>query len=777
MVVHRSGCDAGFQSTTFPVLIRSNYGEWSILMKVILQARFLWDAIETGTEIIGDERSAMEAILRGVPKELVPALGAKKTAKEAWDALKSMRMGSDAVREAKAQGLAKEFEAFKFWDGECIDECAVRLATLVTWLAEHGETLSEGKVVRKFLRAVPRKFSLVAYTIESTVNLDTTSLEEISGRLKAAEERLEQDGEGDAGGKLLLTEEEWRARSKRREGDGSGSSNSGGNKTRGGKNRGKGKAAAKPAAAGNSHAAADEPAKDQCRYCGKLRHWARDCRKKNKGEAHLVQPVAGNRDQDEPTLLMASATLCIQGPMHEEGHVFLNKKRAEAHLRRGDEGCDGRWYLDSGASNHMSGDRAAFADLDQSVTGKVKFGAGSLVDICGRGTVVFAIHSGDHRALTGVYYIPRLRTSIVSLGQLDESDCDTRIHRGMMTLFDRRSNVLAQVPRSKNRLYVVRLEIARPICLAALPNDDAWRWHARLGHQHFQALQRMHSGGSGGMVRGLPHVDHVEQLCDACHAGKERWAPFPQQAKFRAAEPLELVHADLCGPITPATLQGNCYFMLLVDDASRYMWITLMPTKDGAAQAIKHFKAGAEVQADRKLRTFRTDRGGEFNSNKLAHYFADHGVERHLTAPYSAQQNGVVERRNQTVVGTARSMMKAKGMPSFFRGEAVATAVYILNRSFTRAVDGKTPYEAWHGDKPSVEHLRVFGCVAHAKVTKPGLKKLDDRSVAMVFIGYEQGSKAASTTRIPSAFMSRVMWCSTEGQAGTGGSSLMPPPA
>jgi hypothetical protein len=87
-------------------------------------------------------------------------------------------------------------------------------------------------------------------------------------------------------------------------------------------------------------------------------------------------------------------------------------------------------------------------------------------------------------------------------------------------------------------------------------------------------------------------------------------------------------------------------------------------------------------------------------------------------------------------------MMKAKKMPSHFWGEAVTTAVYVLNRAYTRSVDGKTPYEAWYGKKPSVEHLRVFGCVAHVKSAKPFLRKLDDRSTPMVFIGYEQGTKA-----------------------------------
>ena len=108
-------------------------------------------------------------------------------------------------------------------------------------------------------------------------------------------------------------------------------------------------------------------------------------------------------------------------------------------------------------------------------------------------------------------------------------------------------------------------------------------------------------------------------------------------------------------------------------------------------------------------------------------------MERHLTVPYSPQQNGFVERRNQTVVGMARSMLKAKKMPAAFWGEAVSMAVIILNRAPTKSLKGTTPFEAWHGRKPDVSFLRTFGCIGHVKKTKPNLAKLEDRSTPMVF--------------------------------------------
>jgi len=205
---------------------------------------------------------------------------------------------------------------------------------------------------------------------------------------------------------------------------------------------------------------------------------------------------------------------------------------------------------------------------------------------------------------------------------------------------------------------------------------------------------------------------------------------------------LQLLHGALCGPITPPTPSGNQYFLLLVDDYSRYVWIALLLSKDGGAAEIKRIQAAAERKASKPVHALRTDRGGEFLACDFEQFCIDLGVHRQLSAPYSLQQNGVVERRNQSVVGTAWCMFKAKQLPGEFWGEAVKTAIYLLNRSSSKSIGGQTPYELWTGSTPGVQHLRTFGCIAHMKLTTPNLKKLDDRSRRTIFVGYEAGSKA-----------------------------------
>jgi hypothetical protein len=119
------------------------------------------------------------------------------------------------------------------------------------------------------------------------------------------------------------------------------------------------------------------------------------------------------------------------------------------------------------------------------------------------------------------------------------------------------------------------------------------------------------------MVRGLPSFDHVELFCDVCVLTKQRRLPFPQQSSFRAKERLELMHGDLCGPVTPATPGGRRYFLLLIDDLSRYMWVVVLSSKGETADAIRRAQATAEVECSRKLHVLnsrRTARMRVFNA-------------------------------------------------------------------------------------------------------------------------------------------------------------------
>ena len=204
----------------------------------------IWDAVEPGGATVkrAQDRQAMSALLRSVPKEMWQALGGKKTVKEAWEAVKAMRLGSERVKDVNAQKLSKEFENLQFKEGETIDDFGMRITNLVADLKTLGETIADEKVIKKFLRVVPPRFTSVVVSIEMFCDLKKLSMEELIGRLRAAEERFDEQSDDkvdqitDKAGRLLLAEEDWLEKHKHRFHSGN---KSGGNGAGGGSSKGK----------------------------------------------------------------------------------------------------------------------------------------------------------------------------------------------------------------------------------------------------------------------------------------------------------------------------------------------------------------------------------------------------------------------------------------------------------------------------------------------------------------------------------------------------------
>lgn len=443
----------------------------------------------------------------------------------------------------------------------------------------------------------------------------------------------------------------------------------------------------------------------------------------HRGEANLTQTM-----DDEPALLMAMGEEIADGViMFSEGPNSNTKEIA-----------DNMWYLDKGASNYMTGCRDKFESLDKSIRGQVKFGDGSLVKIEGKGTINMVCKNGETRTLHGVYYIPTLRSKIISLGQLSEEGNRVVLNGESLWVYDSCGRLLMHVKRSANRLYKIHIESSKEVCPLTKAEEEAWLWHSRLGHVNFKAMQLM---AQNKMAHDFPSICLSKELCSGCFLSKQQCKSF-SHSNFVAKHVLELIHGDLCGPISPPTPAGNKYFMLLVDDYSRMMWVYMLKNKDEALDCFKKFKLLVENGKKKTVQVFRTDRGGEFCSKDFEKFCADSGILRHYTSPYTPQQNGVVERRNRTVAAMTRSLLKERNVPVKFWREAVKHAVHILNKLPTRALSNVTPHEVWFERKPSVADLKVFGCISYMKVPSVLTRKLDDRSQLLVHFGRETGTKA-----------------------------------
>nr|GEX41344.1 zinc finger, CCHC-type [Tanacetum cinerariifolium] len=506
------------------------------------------------------------------------------------------------------------------------------------------------------------------------------TLEETIGRLKTYEERIrhKKGRQVDNQEKLLFTRHDSRGKNFRGRGRGKHKFSHNNNHEKFREEKKDGETSHKNFNNNNFRKSNYDTSKLQCYRCRKIRHIAPNCPQKTKRheQSNLVE------EDLEPSLLMAILEDLDQGkPVKEVEDQKVSLHEEDVGYK--ETSMDSLWYLDNGASNHMTGVREHFKELDEKVSGKVKFGDGSYIEIKEKGSILIECDDEKQRIISHVYYILSLKSNLLSLGQFTEIGCKVVMEDDKLQLYDMDNKIFMEVTRQRNRLYKASLRICTPVCLLANLKDTTWLWHARLGHLNFEKHSR---------------------------------TPFPKKVKARSTSSLDLVYGDLCGPITPPTPSGKKYIFLIVDDYSRYMWVYFLSTKDQAFDTFKEYKSIIEKELRTTLKMLRTDRGGEFASNEFIQYCKENRIARQLTAPTNMPQN--------------------------FWAEAIRHAIYILNSVPTKALEDITSYEAIKQRKPNLKNLKVFRCIAYAKVPSQHLTKLDDRSTKMVYLGNEQGSKA-----------------------------------
>ena len=189
------------------------------------------------------------------------------------------------------------------------------------------------------------------------------------------------------------------------------------------------------------------------------------------------------------------------------------------------------WYLDTGATNHMTGRREFFSNLDESTTGPVKFGDNSRIQIKGKGEIKVSQRDGSILCLGNVLFVPKLEANILSLGRLDEEGYRMIMGEGKLTIFNPKGQLFAEVHRSNGQLYLLKLSIVDQCMVSTEDTAEECLWHSRFGHLNFHTLQEMSRKKS---VEGLPSFVIPRKLCQSCVAGKHHMTSFPKKSSFRA---------------------------------------------------------------------------------------------------------------------------------------------------------------------------------------------------------------------------------------------------
>ncbi|GKC04854.1 retrovirus-related pol polyprotein from transposon TNT 1-94 [Tanacetum coccineum] len=181
---------------------------------------------------------------------------------------------------------------------------------------------------------------------------------------------------------------------------------------------------------------------------------------------------------------------------------------------------------------------------------------------------------------------------------------------------------------------------------------------------------------------------------------------------------------DLCGPMRVESINGKKYVLVIVDDYSRYTWTYFLRSKDETPRVLIDFLTLVQRGLHAQVTTVRTDKGTEFLNKTLHAYFAKEGIRHETSTARTPEQNGVVERRNRTLVEAARTMLSAAKVPLFFWAEAIATTCFTQNRSLIIPRHEKTPYHIINGRKPSVKFFHIFGSLCYIVEDGKNLDKM-----------------------------------------------------
>lgn len=506
-----------------------HYDHWSMLMENFLRSKEYWNLVEIGFVEPADGAAVTEAqqksldemklkdrkvknyLFQAIDRTILETILKKDTSKQIWDSMKKKFEGNAQVKRSILQALRRDFETLEMKPGEIVIDYFSRVMSVANKMRNYGEDMQDVKVVEKILRSLTEKFNYIVCSIEESKNIDQLSIDELESSLIVHEQKFHRNnGEEQA---LKITHE-----------------NSSGARGRGrggfrGRERGRGRQQF-------------DKSTVECYNCHKLGHFQWECPSNEIG--------ANFAKTQEEMLLMA----CVD----------VNKDNKED-----------MWYLDSGCSNHMCGKKEYFSDLNENFRDSVKLGNNSSMTVIGKGNIRLQVN-GTTQIITEVFYVPELKSNLLSIGQLQEKGLTVLFQHGRCKVFHHEKGLIMDTKMSANRMFILQA-ISKPItsvCFNTITEDLVQLWHCRYGHLSFTGLKTLQQKA---MVNGLPQLKTPSRLCKDCLVGKQHRDSFPKRSSWRAFQILQLLHADICGPIKPISNSKKRYLLTFIDDFSRKTWV------------------------------------------------------------------------------------------------------------------------------------------------------------------------------------------------------------
>ena len=310
------------------------------------------------------------------------------------------------------------------------------------------------------------------------------------------------------------------------------------------------------------------------------------------------------------------------------------------------------WYLNSGYSRHMTGDRSLFKVFESKKDGNVTFGDGSKSQIKGKGIISLP----GLPNIANVFYVECLKVNMLSISQIYDQDFMVIFSKGKCLVMDKSGKKLISGVRTLDNCYGLVPDVDIVCNSVRLPNEDLW--HQRMRHASYKHLSIVSKHET---VLGIPKLSRISNvMCGPCQLGKQTKTKHPSTQTSATSRPLELLHLDLMGPTRTESLGGKRYIMVVVDDFTRYTWIILLRSKSDAHEHIETLCTRLQNKKNLKIDRIRSNHGKEFENSYIESFCTRSGISQEFSTPITPQQNGVVERKNRVIQEMAKAMLYNK---------------------------------------------------------------------------------------------------------------------
>jgi transposase InsO family protein len=364
----------------------------------------------------------------------------------------------------------------------------------------------------------------------------------------------------------------------------------------------------------------------------------------------------------------------------------------------------------------MTGEKKMFTSYikNRDSQDTIIFGDGNQGKVKGLGNIAIT----NEHSISNVFLVESLGYNLLSVSQLCHMGYNCLFTNIDVYVFRMSDGSLAFKGVLDDKLYLVdfsKENVDLDACLIAKTNMG-WLWHHRLAHV---GMKNLHKLLKGDHVLGLIDVySEKDRPCSACQAGKQVGSTHHSKNVMTTSRPLELLHMDLFGPIAYLNIGGSKYDLVIVDDFSRFTGVFFLQDKSKTQGTQKRYLRRAQNEFELKVKKIRSDNESVFKNLQVEEFLEEEGIKHEFSTPYTPQQNGVVERKNRTLIDMARTVLGEYKTPERFWSKAVNTACHAINRLYLHCLLKKTSYELLTGSKPNVSYFPVFGSKCYILVKK-----------------------------------------------------------